>query len=107
MTSWFVSTTRTRGAGPRQQVEWRLTTCASEEAAKEFAAKALARGLRVEAGTIPGIEPKIRVGWRAAHDWAQSSNEGAIMSLRRRLIEFTAQGRARISGAATAGLPRA
>jgi hypothetical protein len=106
MASWFVSTTRTFGARP-QQVEWRLTDCPSEQAAKEIASRALAQGLRVEAGTIPGVEPKIRVGWRAAHHWAQSSNEGAIMSLQRRLIEFTAQGRARISGAAPAGLPRA
>ena len=107
MTSWFVSTTRTLLAGAGQEVEWRLAACANEQAAKEIASRALVRGLRVQAGTIPGIEPKVRVEWRAAHHWAQSSNDGAIMSLRRRLIEFTGQGHARIGGAAPAESPRA
>ena len=55
--------------------------------AKAFSSSALARGLRVEAGTLPGIEPKLRMGWRAAHHWAQSSNERAIMNLNKRLLE--------------------
>jgi hypothetical protein len=76
--SWFVSTTRVLG----QEVDWLLTPQVSEEAAKAFASRALARGLRVEAGTLPGIEPKVRIGWRAAHPWAQSSNANAIMGLR-------------------------
>ncbi len=41
MTSWFVSTTRTVGTGSRKEVEWLLNECATEHAAKEFAAKAL------------------------------------------------------------------
>jgi hypothetical protein len=106
MTSWYVSTIRPLGAGSREDADWRLMTCASEQAAKEMASKALVQGLRVEAGTVPGVEPKVRVGWRAAHRWAQSSNEGAIMSLQRRLIEFTAQRAAHISVAAP-GRPRA
>ena len=84
MASWFVSTTRRVG----QDVEWLLTTCATEDEAKARASEALIRGLRVEAGTIPGVEPRKRIGCRAAHDWAQSSNAGAIMSLRRRLDVF-------------------
>ena len=90
MASWFVSTTRTVRAGSRQDIEWLLTPCASEQAAKAVASRALARGLRVEAGTAPRVEPKIHVGWLAAHHWAQSSNQEAIMSLRRRLLEFAA-----------------
>ncbi|HKN28681.1 MAG TPA: hypothetical protein VJY34_12660 [Roseiarcus sp.] len=84
MASWFVSTTRR--VGP--DVEWLLTPCATEDEAKALASEALIRGLRVEAGTNPGVEPKKRIGWRAAHHWAQSSNPGAIMSLRRRLNVF-------------------
>jgi hypothetical protein len=78
------------GAGSLKEIEWLLTACATEQAAKEVAAEALARGVRVAAGTVPGGEPRIRVGWRAAHHWAQSSNKGAIMSLRRRVFEFAA-----------------
>jgi hypothetical protein len=86
MTSWFVSTTRQAG----RESEWLLIACANEDAARRVASEALARGLRVEAGTVPGIEPKVRIGWRAAHHWAQSANDGAIMSLKRRLSEFAA-----------------
>lgn len=84
MDSWFVSTTRAMG----HDVEWLLTPHTSEDAAKAFASRALARGLRVEAGTIPGIEPKVRIGWRAAHHWAQSSNSKAIMGLRTQVANF-------------------
>ena len=90
MSKWFVSTTRTIGAGSAKEIEWLLTPCASEEAAKEFAVKAIVRGLRVEAGTVPGVEPKVRLGWRAAHHWAQSSNQNAVVNLQRRLFEFAA-----------------
>jgi hypothetical protein len=105
MSFWFVSTTRPYVRGSRQEADWRLTECTSEQAAKEIASRALIDGLRVEAGTMPGVEPKVRVGWPAAHRWAQSSNEGAIMSLQRRLVEFTAQRAARISAPAQE-LPR-
>jgi hypothetical protein len=84
MASWFVSTTRRVG----EDVEWLLTLCATEDEAKASASEALIRGLRVEAGTIPGIKPERRIGWRAAHHWAQSSNAGPIMSMRRRLNVF-------------------
>ena len=84
MTPWFVSTTRPVGV----DIEWVLTACATEDEAKVCASQALVRGLRVEAGTIPGIEPRKRIGWRAAQRWAQSSNDGSIMSLRRRLSVF-------------------
>jgi len=86
MTAWFVSTTRSVPGG----VEWLLSACATEEEAKSVAAKALARALRVEAGTVPGIEPRVRIGARTAHQWAQSSSENAIMGLRRRLATFAA-----------------
>ncbi len=88
MSSWFVSTTRPVSKGSRKEVEWLLNDCATEEAAKEFASKALIRGLRVEAGTLPGIKSKVRVQGSAAHDWAQSSNENAIKNLQRRVIDF-------------------
>ncbi len=53
MTSWFVSTTRPLPES-EGDVEWLLTACATEEEAKEHASKALGRGMRIEAGTIPG-----------------------------------------------------
>ncbi len=84
MAKWFVSTTRPVGA----DVEWVLTACETEDEAKACASKALIRGLKVEAGAVPGSGQRTRIGWRAAHDWAQSSNDGSIMSLRRRLGAF-------------------
>jgi hypothetical protein len=89
MTAWFVSTTRPL---PKSEgdVEWLLIPFATEEEAKEHASKALVRGMRIEAGTSPGIEPRVRIGWPAAHHWAQSSNAGAIMGLLGRLSEFAA-----------------
>jgi len=84
MVSWFVSTTRS--VGP--EVDWRLTPHSSEDEARRFASHALVRGLRVEAGTVPGIRPRVRIGWRAAHHWAQGEREGSIMGLRRRLAAF-------------------
>ena len=90
MTSWFVSTTRPSGA--RDTIEWILTAYETEEEAKAHASKALVRGFRIEAGTVPGIEPRIRIGGSDAHHWAQSSNAEAIMSLRQRLASFCALG---------------
>ena len=56
MTAWFVSTTRPL---PKSEgdVEWLLMPFATEEEAKEHASKALVRGMRIEAGTIPGSNP--------------------------------------------------
>ena len=89
MTSWFVSTTRRR-LEAEGDVEWLLLPCETEEEAKEHASQALVRGMRIEAGTVPGIEPRVRIGGPAAHHWAQSSNAGSIMGLLRRLSEFAA-----------------
>ena len=84
MASWFVSTTRPVG----NEVEWLLTPHASEEEARVFASSAILRGLRVEAGTAPGVEPRVRIGWRAANHWAHEPHENSIMGLRRRLAGF-------------------
>jgi hypothetical protein len=86
MTSWFVSTTRQVEKG----VEWRLTPHASEEEARKFASHALIRGLRVEAGTVPGQRPAVRIGWKGARLWAQGDDDNTIMGLRRRLAAFAA-----------------
>jgi hypothetical protein len=87
MASWFVSTTRPL-PGSRGDVEWLLLPCATEEEAKEHASRALVRGMRIVAGTVPGIEPRVRIGGPAAHHWAQSSNADSIMGLRMRLASF-------------------
>jgi hypothetical protein len=87
MTSWFVSATRPL-PGTYDDIEWLLTACSTEDEAKALASKALVRGMRVEAGTVPGVEPKVRIDRLEAHHWAQSSNGDAIMGLRRRLASF-------------------
>jgi len=69
-------------------VEWRLTPHASEEEARAFASRAILRGLRVEAGTTPGTEPRVRIDWRAAYGWAREDDANSIMGLRRRLSGF-------------------
>ena len=86
MTSWFVSTTRKVG----DETEWRLASFDTEEEAKTYASQALARGFRVEAGTAPRDKQGRRIGWREAHAWAQSSNDGTILSLYRRVGSFAA-----------------
>lgn len=85
MASWFVSTTRAVG---REEVDWQLTPHTCEEDARRHAHRALTRGFRVEAGTVPGVCPAVRIGWRTAHHWAQEANEHSIMGLRRRLAQF-------------------
>src|SRR5271157_37582 len=68
MPSWFVSTIRAVG----DEVEWLLTPCETEDQAKACAARSLARGLRVEAGTLPGVEPR-------AHRLARRAPLGPIV----------------------------
>ncbi len=87
MTLWFVSKTRPQ-PGVQGHVEWLLTACATEDEAKALASTFLGRGFRIEAGTVPGIEPQVRIAGPAAHHWAQSSNSRAIMGLRKRLEAF-------------------
>ena len=87
MTLWFVSNTRPQ-PGLQGHVEWLLTACATEDEAKALASTYLVRGFRVEAGTVPGIEPRVRIAGPAAHHWAQSSNSRAIMGLRERVAAF-------------------
>ncbi len=84
MTLWFVSKTRPQ-PGMQGHVEWLLTACATEDEAKALASTFLGRGFRIEAGTVPGIEPQVRIAGPAAHHRAQSSNSRAIMGLRKRL----------------------
>lgn len=84
MTGWFVSTTRAAGA----DVEWLLEEWASEEEARVFAFEAIVRGLRVEAGTVPGVAPRRRIDWTQARNWASASTEGTLVDLSRRLAQF-------------------
>ena len=101
MTSWFVSTTRS-APGSHYGFEWLLIPCRTEDEAKAFASRALARGLRIEAGTVPGIEPPVRIDWRAAHhsgavvqrglDHEPSPTPGRVCRLRDR--RYKAGGRA-------------
>jgi hypothetical protein len=85
MTAWFVATARNVGAG----VDWRLTSCATEEEAKAFAADAISSGCQVEAGTAPFGEQGRRIGWREAAAWAQSA-EGASVRVFDRSLDSCA-----------------
>jgi hypothetical protein len=87
--TWFVSTTK-RMDGAGGGVEWCLDVCETEDEAKALAAEAIVRGLRVEAGTAPGVEPRVRIGWRTSREWARQPDDRGIMSLRRRLADFAA-----------------
>ncbi len=51
-----------------------MTEFETEAAARRYAKDALNRGLRVEAGTLPG--PQVYVPWREAVAWAASGETG-------------------------------
>jgi hypothetical protein len=69
--TWFVGTAN-RGPGEAQfSFIWSMREFENESAARRYAKAALNRGLRVEAGTLPG--PKVRIPWRKAAAWAALS----------------------------------
>jgi hypothetical protein len=68
--TWFVSIVN---KAPRQRhfsFNWAMQEFESESAARRYAKDALNQGSRVEAGTLAGIRPEVRVCWREAVDWA-------------------------------------
>jgi hypothetical protein len=54
---------------------WGMREFQGESAARRYAKIALSNGLQVEAGTLPEIEPQVRVPRGEAMAWAES-NEG-------------------------------
>lgn len=49
---------------------WEAEDFESEEEARAFASSVLATDVRVEAGTLPGVWPTVRVSWRDSREWA-------------------------------------
>ena len=70
MNTWFVSTVNKAPGQPHFSFIWAMQEFESESAARRYAKDALNQGLRVEAGTLAGMRPEVRVCWREAVDWA-------------------------------------
>ena len=70
METWFVSTVERSPGDPHFAFIWTMAEFETETAARRYARDALNRGLRVEAGTLPG--PQVHVPWRKAVAWAVS-----------------------------------
>lgn len=73
MLRWYVATTQRAAGAQGFGIIWTAEEFDCESEAQAYAASALARGLRVEAGTLPGIAPACRISWRDAMNWAQST----------------------------------
>ena len=71
MDTWFVGTVNRSPGEAQFSFIWSMHEFENETAARHYAKAALNRGLRVEAGTLPG--PQIRIPWRKAAVWAVSS----------------------------------
>jgi hypothetical protein len=69
--AWFVSTAGRSPGEPHFALIWTMEEFETEAAARRYAKDALNRGLRVEAGTLPG--PQVHVPWRKAVAWAESA----------------------------------
>ncbi len=74
MNTWFVATVNRLPGEAHFSFIWSMQEFESESAAGRYAKDALNKGLRVEAGTLPG--PQIRIPWREAAAWAASSEAG-------------------------------
>ena len=60
MKTWFVSVLHFPSDGAYYETIRMASEFENENQAKRFAALALARGSEVEAGTLPGVVPKVR-----------------------------------------------
>ena len=77
MNTWFVSTVNRAPGEPHFSFIWAMQEFERESAARRYAKDALNQGLRVEAGTLAGIQPEVRVCWREAVDWVASEETGS------------------------------
>src|SRR5271157_6451422 len=72
--TWFVSTVNRLPGEQQFSFIWSMEEFESEIAARRYAKDALNKGLRVEAGTLPG--PQVHVPWPKAAAWAASGETG-------------------------------
>jgi hypothetical protein len=82
--TWFVSTVNRLPGNRNFSLIWAMEEFATEAAARRYAKDALNLGLRVEAGTLSEIEPKVRIHWREAADWAASGEAASSLADYRR-----------------------
>lgn len=73
MLSWYVAKSRRLVEGNIFDVIWEAEDFESEEAARAYASRELQKGQRMEAGTLPGVSPPVRVCWREVGAWALAS----------------------------------
>ena len=71
MKSWFVSVLHFPADGAYYEAIRTASEFENETQAKRFAALALTRGAEVEAGTLPGVVPKVRIFRQGAREWAR------------------------------------
>ena len=71
MKTWFVSVLHFPSDGAYYETIRTASEFENENQAKRFAASALARGSEVEAGTLPGVVPKVRIYRQGAREWAR------------------------------------
>ena len=77
MNTWFISTVNKLPGRPHFSFIWAMQEFESESAARRYAKDALTQGSRVEAGTLRGMQPEVRVRWREAADWVASEETGS------------------------------
>ena len=80
MNTWFVSTVNRLPGEQQFSFIWSMQESESESAARRYAKDSLNKGLRVEAGTLPGRGPEICVRWREAGAWATSSEAAPCLA---------------------------
>jgi hypothetical protein len=68
--TWFVGTVNRSPGEAQFSFIWSMKEFENETAARRYAKDALNKGLRGEAGTLPG--PRIRISSREAAAWAAS-----------------------------------
>ena len=83
MKTWFVSVLHFPTDGAYYETIRTASEFQNETQAKRFAALALTRGSEVEAGTLPGIVPKVRIYRQGAREWARSFSAAPGVEARR------------------------
>jgi len=83
--TWFVSVLHFPTDGAYYETIRTASEFENENQAKRFAALALTRGADVEAGTLPGVVPKVRIYRQGAREWARPISAAAGVESRRSL----------------------
>jgi hypothetical protein len=82
MKTWFVSVLHFPAEGVYYEAIRTASEFEDESQAKRFAALALTRGSDVEAGTLPGVVPEVRIYRRGARAWARPFSAAPVVEAR-------------------------